>query len=50
MRFASNNAHRGDLIDVLMGKSNKLLSKDGNVLGELTSDLSNVPESTIKNF
>lgn len=50
MRYASTAAHRGDLIDVLMGKSNKLLSKDGNVLGELTSDLSNVPESTIKSF
>jgi hypothetical protein len=45
-----DNAHYGDMIDVLMGKSNKLLTKDGQILGELTDDLSNIPQQTIKNF
>lgn len=43
-------AHYGDLIDVLLGKSDKLLDTHGNVLAEFTTDLTNVPNKTIAAF
>lgn len=46
----AESAHIGDLIDVIMGKSNVLLDEYGNTLGRLTDDITNVPDKTIAAF
>lgn len=46
----AESAHMGDLIDVIMGKTNTLLDEYGNTLGRLTDDISNVPYKTIAAF
>lgn len=49
----SNNpspAHKGDLIDVLFGKSNELVDANGRVLATMSTNVSNIPEKTIQAF
>jgi hypothetical protein len=46
----AESAHIGDLIDVIMGKSNVLLDEYGNTLGRLTDDITNIPDKTIAAF
>lgn len=41
-------AHPGDMIDVLMGKSDKLLDESGNVIGSVTNDASSVPSKYLE--
>lgn len=43
-------AHKGDLIDVLFGKSDELVDTNGRVLAKMSDDISNVPEKTIQAF
>lgn len=43
-------AHKGDLIDVLFGKSNELVDIDGRILAKMSTDISNIPEKTIQAF
>lgn len=45
-----NLAHPGDMIDVIIGKSKVLKDPFGNVIGELSTDLTYVPETDIVNF
>ena len=44
---ATSLAHKDDLIDIVMGKSNVLRDETGNVIGELSSDTKYIPQETL---
>lgn len=50
--YHHNNDHgyKGDIIDVLMGKTNKLLSREGDVIGYIDNDVSTISDAAIKNY
>lgn len=45
--YATSLAHKDDLIDIVMGKSNVLRDEAGNLIGELTSDTRYIPQETL---